>query len=715
MAGLGRRALRRIAPCLVGLCVLSALVLARTALPDPFERMRLAVFDLIQRAAPRAVADADSPVRVIDIDDESLRRYGQWPWPRTVVASLIGNLQDLGAAAIALDIVFAEPDRTSPAGLAAEWRAAYGWTAGTKGAPLPDHDRILAETFARGRVVTGYGLLPGGNGAATVAGPSFALIGADPAATVHGFGSAIPNIPVLEAAAAGHGSFTIAAGRDEIVRRLPLLSALGGRLVPALSVEALRVAQGEGTLKVRGEGAEAGYLLRVGAVDVPLAPDGTLWLHHSGSVQSRTIPAWRLLEPDRGAALGDVLAGRIALVGTSAVGLSDLRPTPLNAYEPGVAIHAEALEQMLAGHFLSRPAWLAGAEIVASLALALALVVAATFAPLRFAAGLALATLAMVAAASWFGFTRGHALIDPSFALIAATAGFGAATLTRHLLVERDALRLRTAFTHYLSPDLVAALARDPDRLRLGGETREMTFLFTDLQGFTSLTEARGAESLVALLNLYLDGLCAVAMEHGGTVDKIVGDAVHVMFNAPLDQPDHAARAVRCALAMDAFAVIFAAGQGARGVPFGATRIGVNTGPAVVGNFGGARRFNYTAHGDAINTAARLEAANKALGTRICVARATVESCPDLAFRPVGTLMLRGKAQGVEVFEPLSPDPAGAAFAARYRDAFARIVAGDETGAADLLRLHAERPDDPILALHARRIGAGERGARIAA
>ncbi|WP_375464063.1 CHASE2 domain-containing protein [uncultured Methylobacterium sp.] len=712
-----QRLLRRATPALLGIGVVAGLLAARIALPDPFERVRLAVFDTAQRAAPRLRVEADSPVRIIDIDDASLARLGQWPWPRSLLAGLVGTLQDMGAASIALDMVFSEPDRTSPARLAQEWQAAHGWRLDADGAPLPDHDRMLAETIGRGRVVLGYGLVGRENGARPVAGPSFALIGPDPRATVPAFAGAVPNLAILDAAGAGHGSFAIAAGRDEIVRRLPLISARGTALVPALSVEALRVAQGEDTLKVRAEttedGAVTGYLLRIGTLDVPLDREGAYWLHHAGTLAAEAIPAWRLLDPRAAADLRDRIAGRIVLVGTSATGLSDLRPTPLNAFEPGVAIHAEAIEQMVSGLHPTRPAWAIGAEGAAAAALALLIAGLAAFTGLKQAGAAALALPAAVLAAAWLAFTRGHLLLDPSLPVMAMAASFGATSLTRHLLVERDASRLKTAFTHYLSPDLVQALARDPDRLKLGGETRPMTFLFTDLEGFTAMTESRGAEALVSLLNAYLDGLCGVAMAHGGTVDKIVGDAVHVMFNAPLDQPDHAARAVACALAIDAFAVAFAAGQRAQGVPFGATRIGVNTGPAVVGNFGGTRRFDYTAHGDAINTAARLEAANKALGTRICVAGTTVAACPGLAFRPIGSLTLRGKTHAVPVFDPLPAAQAGDAFNRDYLAAFARLDA-DGDGAA-IETLHEARPDDPVVALHARRLRAGERSTRIAA
>jgi adenylate cyclase len=702
----------------VGLSVILSLLASRVVAPDLFERARLFVFDCLQRAAPWETPAGR--VRVIDVDDESLKRVGQWPWSRSILAALVRALQDLGAKAIAFDVVFAEPDRTSPALLARTWERDFGWRA-PAGAPLPDYDLQLAAAFQRGRVVAGFALLADDNDAAPAIGASFATIGADPAATVRNFRGAVPSLPALEAAAAGDGALTMAASRDQTIRRLPLLYALNGKLVPSLALEALRVAQDEDTIKVRAErdggpsGPVAGYTLRVGDYEAPLDREGSLILHQGPPPPQSTIPAWRLLDPDQRSILANQIGGRVVLIGTSAAGLSDLHATPLNPLEPGVNLHARAIEQLMAGHFLTRPAWASGAEFFAAALISAALVMLAAFAGLR-AAGLAAAIgLAVLIGATAAAFSLLGLVLDPSFILLTALCSGVAASFARYFIVERDAARLRSAFTHYLAPALVQALARDPGRLKLGGEQREMTFLFTDLEGFTSLTETTPPGTLVALLNGYLDGLCRVAMEHGGTVDKIVGDALHVMFNAPLDQADHAERGVRCALAIDAFALRYAAEQQASGVDFGATRIGVNTGAAVVGNFGGGRRFDYTAHGDAINTAARLESANKTLGTRICIARATAEKVGGIAFLPIGALMLKGKAQAVEVFTPYSGPAGEDSWSAVYCEAFARLLAGDDRGSATLVALHERHPDDPILALHARRIRAGERSVRMAA
>jgi adenylate cyclase len=711
---------RRGLPALVGLFAIVSLLACRGLFPDTFERARLFVFDTLQRLEPWEATRAE--VKIIDIDDQSLKRVGQWPWSRSTLAQLVRNLQDMGAKAIAFDVVFAEPDRTSPALLAREWERAFGWRpAAGASIALPDYDQELAAAFARGRVVTGFGLLAEENGASPTIGASLATIGGDPAATVQNFRGAVPNLAALESAAAGNGGFSIAASRDQVIRRMPMLFAFEGKLAPALALETLRVAEDEDTIKVRAErnggpsGPVTGYTLRIGDYEAPLDVDGSLLLHHGVEAPQNTIAAWRLLDPDQRSRLAGEIAGHIALIGTSAVGLSDLRATPLNPLEPGVNLHARAIEQIIAHHFLTRPTWAPGAEFVAAALLSAALVMLATYTALRLAILAIGACLVLVVGATWFAFSMTGLLLDPTLIALTTICGTIAASFARYFIAERDAARLRSAFTHYLSPALVDALAREPDRLKLGGEQREMTFLFTDLEGFTSLTEAADPQNIVIWLNAYLDGLCRIAMEHGGTVDKIVGDAVHVMFNAPLDQPDHAERGVRCALAIDAFAERYSSEHKARGIAFGATRIGVNTGPAVVGNFGGSRRFDYTAHGDAINTAARLESANKTLGTRICIARATAEKVSAVAFLPIGTLMLKGKTQGVDVFAPQSEVADAAAWSALYLEAFARMLSGDDAGSTALVALHERYPDHPILALHARRIRAGERSVRMAA
>ncbi|MCP5367906.1 MAG: response regulator [Hyphomicrobiales bacterium] len=270
--------------------------------------------------------------------------------------------------------------------------------------------------------------------------------------------------------------------------------------------------------------------------------------------------------------------------------------------------------------------------------------------------------------------------------------------------------RARANLARHFSPSLADYLADHPERLEPGGERREITFLFTDLADFTPLVEHGDPDRIVALLNDYLNTVAGIIFDHGGTVNAVIGDAVHALFGAPMEQRDHAARAVACALAVDAFARQFAAAKRAEGLPLGLTRIGVHTGSAVIGNFGGDLFFHYTAHGDAVNTTARLETANKRLGTRVCVSADTVAQIPDFLGRPVGTLRLKGKENPIAVFEPLPDDPAVRAALAEYTAAFDKLAAGDADAVASLAAFVSTHPDDRLAAFHLERLLAGHGG-----
>lgn len=700
---------------LVGLILLAVVALIQLADPPPLSSLRLAVFDHYQRLAPRPYTPL--PVRVVAIDDRSLAALGQWPWPRDVLARLVQRLDALGASAIAFDVVFAEPDRSSPRHILERLRDRDIPPAARRQLrSLPDFDQQLADAIAGAPVVLGFPgtRKAGGNRPALLAG--MATAGSDPREFLAELPGAVANLPVLESNAAGQGSFALDRGEGGIVRRVPLVQHVNGALYPSLSLEALRVARDEATIILRASDASGEVnvggdaqlqAVRVGDLEIPVTPDGRMWMHYTGPVDERYIPAADVLD-DSNEQLKSQLASSIVLVGATAAGLKDLRATPLTNFQAGVSIHAQAVEQMLLGWHLERPGWARGAE-VATLLLGGALLLWL----LSRAGALASAALGGLAVfggagASWLAFTEFHLLLDPVYPGLAMALVYTASASLGYLRAEQDKRRLRQAFSSYLAPALVDRLVAAPERLRLSGESRDMTFLFTDIVDFTPFTETATPEELVGSLNQYLDRMCAIVMDHGGTIDKIVGDGIHAFFNAPLDQPDHPARAVACALALDSESRRLAAE-----LPLGDTRIGINTGPAVVGNFGGRRRFDYTAHGDAVNTAARLESANRHLGTRICVSAATAKRCPEQRFHPVAELVLRGRTRAVSVLSPMAQPQSDSSLYEEYCRFYQRLEAGEPglLKAADALqRLH---PDDPLIALHTDRLRQGEGGVRI--
>ncbi|MCC7284105.1 MAG: response regulator [Acetobacteraceae bacterium] len=290
----------------------------------------------------------------------------------------------------------------------------------------------------------------------------------------------------------------------------------------------------------------------------------------------------------------------------------------------------------------------------------------------------------------------------------------------RHVAALREASarriaaeRAHAALARYFSPNLAAELAAETRTLDLGGRRRDVTALFTDVTGFTALVETLPPAALTALVNGYFAGLTDIVFAHGGTVMKIMGDALQVLFGAPEDQPDHAARAVSCALALDAFAEQFRAARRAEGVAFGATRIGLHSGEALVGDFGGGRYFDYTAYGDTINTAARLEAANKGLGTRICASDAVACRVDGFQGRPAGQLHLRGRREPLQAHEPLPQQRFAAAGTAAYLAAYARLAARDPAALPAFAALVGTAADDALAGFHLRRLLDGAQGAAI--
>jgi adenylate cyclase len=278
---------------------------------------------------------------------------------------------------------------------------------------------------------------------------------------------------------------------------------------------------------------------------------------------------------------------------------------------------------------------------------------------------------------------------------------------------QAEAERAYSSLSRYFSPNLAQRLANDADAINLAGQRREIATLFTDIASFTSLVEALEPSVLGPLLNEYLTGMTDIVFVHDGTVAKIIGDALHVLFGAPGEQPDHASRAVACALALDAYAEIFRDQCRQKNIGLGRTRIGVHAGPAIVGNFGGGRFFDYTAYGDTINVAARLEGANKQLGTRICVSGTLAGEVDGFMGRPVGDLVLRGKTDALRTFEPLPAERFGEPATASYLNAFAKLEKGDPSAMAAFAAHVGKQPDDQLASFHLKRLLNGQTGTRI--
>ncbi len=409
---------------------------------------------------------------------------------------------------------------------------------------------------------------------------------------------------------------------------------------------------------------------------------------------------------------------KIVLIG-SALPTADLHRTPFSTTIGtqagslyGVIIHAHMLAQALQGDRIIELGAVASALVVFAFALAAALIAIMPARPLMRALLIAI-LLALLASGSLMIFQQSRVLIPvvtPAAAAI-ITALFLALREWRQDRAGRQFVE--NAFAQYVSPAVVRRIIARRESLILGGEVRRVTYVFTDLEGFTTMCEGLKPEQVAVLLNDYLDRMCALFIERDATIDKIIGDAVVGFFGAPEEQTDQCDRAIDLALAIDNFAENYKVEMRAKGFEFGTTRIGIHTGDAVVGNFGGSRFVDYTSIGDTVNSAARMEAANKHLGTRICVSEAVKLECPTRGFRPVGRIFLKGKHDEIACYEPLHPDRLPVRLLTAYHDAYSAMARGDEDAAASFVQLNQDFPDDPLAALHMRRLQGGEAGATI--
>lgn len=602
---------------------------------DTAVRWREAAVDAV---LPFLITASDEAIVVVAIDQASLATIGAWPWSRASLAALTDAIAAAEPAVVALDILFAGPDRAS---------------AVTRSEAIDD---LTAPDLL---LVTAFGTVPVVLAALLDAAPvseldalprdQASIVLSGPAPALHPWradGVILPYRPLLEAAA-GVGIASLASGAANRVREVPLFATSADRVLPGFALEILRASEKAGGYILDGRASG----LRVGARVVPLSERADL----------RFLPSNRSQWETRSVSAGDVLAGRVdpgrfrgklVLIGGTAPAQGGLRPTARDPLTPSVQIQADALATMLGGNVPIRPGFAGTLESVAAVVMAVlgaATGLAASPAIMVLVAvALAVAwfigSLLMLATASW--------VVDPVTPALVALVATPAAGLVTIVSARQAAMAIRRRFEQHLAPGVVARIVEDPTLLKLAGERREVTALFTDLEGFTSLAERLEPEVLVDLLDRYFSGVTAVVVAHGGMVDKIIGDAVHALFNVPLDQRDHAACAVRCGQAILVFSETFRHRPENAAHDVGRTRIGIETGIAVVGDVGTGAKLDYTAYGSVVNTASRLEALNKTLGTSVCVGPTCRSQAKGIAFRSLGEVEVRGRG-ALEVFEPI--------------------------------------------------------------
>ena len=659
----------------MGLGMIVVFLVVYGADPYPVQFVRAKTFDTFQRMKPREIPAPpkqlrdlrDVRVTIIDLDEESLAEVGQWPWPRITVAKMVQNLMQMGALVVAFDIVFAEPDRMNPAGVV---ESMYGLDAETKKRllKLPGNDTVLANVIKKSRVVLGqagywYEL-------ESKAGPpvkkSVALLGPKPHVYLPNFVSLVRNVPVIEKVATGHGLFSLVPEPDGIVRRVPTLFTFNGDLYPSLSLEMLRVVSGRRTIIVQTDVA--------GVKAIKIAPKkmfppngltlttdshGRVWPYFSNSDKSKYVSARDVLS---GTVKPELIRGRMAIVGTSAAGLLDIRATPTDDIMPGVEVHAQLIEAALSGAFLLRPNFINAAELTLILFGGLLMVWLVPKIGAKWTMILFFVVAGSAAGTSWYLFAEKRILFDAGYAIVSILLLYTLLTYTGYAKEEAQRRQTRDAFSKYLSPAMVERVAQDPGELKLGGDKRELTLLFCDVRGFTTISEQFDAVGLTALINKLLTPLTNVILNRRGTVDKYMGDCIMAFWNAPLDDSDHARNGCISALEMlgemeplNERLEIEAKEEGRKHIPL-RVGFGLNSGECVVGNMGSDQRFDYSVLGDTVNTAARLEGQSKGYGVNIVIGENTYAEVPDLAVIELDLIQVKGKTEAVHIYALLGDD-----------------------------------------------------------
>jgi adenylate cyclase len=642
------------AVCIV---LLFALVPLRIIDPGPLQEIRLRTFDLFQVLRPRQ--QTIRPVVIVDIDEASLKEIGQWPWPRTVLADLVTRLTQLGAAVIGFDIVFPEPDRMSPASVASSLRDLDSTTR-DKLDSLPSNDKVFADAIKNSRVVVGQSVATTQAVAApnNTPEPGYGVLGPDPSRFLDSYPTLLRNVPVIESAAAGRGVFTMAEERDGIVRRAPVIMKAAGRIVPALTLDMLRVAANSDSALIRADAAGVQNVVMRGFV-LPTDGKGRLWVYFNHHDPARYVSAKDVLA---GRVNGDRFDRRLVLIGTSAIGLLDTKTTPLDPVVPGVEIHAQILEDILSNQLLASPNWSIAAELAAAIVIGLAIIAAAPLLSAFTVIALGAVLIAAMVGASWYFFVAQNLLIDFTYPLMSCWLIYLVLTFVNYAREQKQRQQIRSAFGYYLSPHMVEQLAASPEKLVLGGEERRMTILFSDVRGFTTISEhyKDDPQGLTRLMNRFLTPLTNAIIERKGTIDKYIGDAIMAFWNAPVDDAEQEANACDAALTMQERAadlnVALKREAEANGGVYMPLRIGIglNTGPCVVGNMGSDFRFNYSVLGDTVNVASRLEARTKDYRLPLVIGSRTAERAKEkFATMEIDLIQVKGKKEPEAVFAVL--------------------------------------------------------------
>ena len=584
--------------------------------PQLVEQLRLNTFDQYIQSLPQRQSEE---VVLINIGEEALEKYGQFPWPRQNYAQMISDLRNAGAGMIVFTIMFPEEDRFGGDEIFASW--------------IKDNGIILsqdADEYGRSQSAPYVGYATFGPG--------------DPLEFIYKYKGLVSNIDALEKHAWGVGLVNGAPEVDNITRRIPLVSQINNQLYPALALETVRVIQDKPsyTIKTTENGIQS---IVARPFEIPTDADGSIWLKYNTN----------FIEYEYGSPIPNI-GGKTVIIGLSAKGLTQQVVTPGGLLYPN-QLQATALQSIISSEQVSRPQWASPIEILVSGILALFLLLLVYRAPVWVSGIGFLAVCFASAGVVYYAWTKYYILLDLSYSLILYIISFTSSSFNNFYKQFVLRQQIKKQFGTYLSPDMVSMLQKDPSLLRLGGERKEMTFLFMDIVGFTPISEAfkeqNDPEGLVEIINRYLDRMTKIILKNGGTIDKFMGDCIMAFWNAPLECKDHAHKAVITAKEIEEAADEFIEELEKEGLPRIDVGIGINTGTCIVGNMGSEERFDYSVIGDAVNLASRLEGQTRNYdGVRVLLGQETYRKCPEGVFAEIDKIQVKGKSEKIRVYTP---------------------------------------------------------------
>ena len=609
---------------------------------DPLKILRLKTFDYYQKNQPRDVTS--NHFIIVEVTEQDLKRFGQWPWSRSLIAEIHSKLIVQNVNTIQYNILFSEPDRLNPKSFTDNYKI----DAEIKNElmKLPSNDHYLSQFFSveGSKAVLMYSIKYSPTDG-RVKKPNMMFKGSDPTPWLYNFLGIVTNLPQFLDSAKGVGANIMIPSIDGTVRSQPLLINTDQGIIPAQVLETLRVAMNGRAYKIitGQDGIKEIYLTR----EIVIRPDANAMINinYADPNMIKTISVSELLDGTMD------FTNKIVIVGLNAAGLSTLKDTPLGLMTD-MQISAQAMDTMATHSSLYRDSNTNLLEIIGTTILLIAFLILVPRLNVFWTAGLLFSVLGGIAYGSWYMYSTRYWLVDVSWPILILVLTWTHLTFNNFAIQSRLRQQIKKQFEHYLAPDMVAKLQKDPGLLKLGGEKRNMTFLFSDIRGFTPISEKYkgNPEGLTRLINRFLTRMTDVIIANGGTIDKFMGDCIMAFWNAPITNKNHATLAVKSAIEMQKELKILNKELKKEKLPAINIGIGINTGEALVGNMGSEQRFDYSVIGDDVNLASRLESSSKELGNTLVVGHNTKTQTKGFKYKSLGQIKVKGKSQKIKVY-----------------------------------------------------------------